>query len=116
MLLISMGFLVLAAILGLVLIIKFFMNKPMSVEVAIFHGMSAEAGFILVFVKAYYMNFSGLFILDLILLASAALAGLSLVMLFHLRGKKLPIALVLGHATIGAVGFSMLAIKTFIGA
>lgn len=110
-----MGFLVLAAILGLVLIIKFFINKPMSVEIAIFHGMSAEAGFILVFVKAYYMYFSGLFILDLILLACAALAGLSLVMLFHLRGKKLPTALVLTHASIGVIGFSMLAIKTFSG-
>jgi hypothetical protein len=116
MLLIAMGFLVLAAILGLVLITKFFMKKPMSVEVAIFHGMSAEAGFILVFVKAYYMNFSGLFILDLILLASAALAGLSLVMIFHLRGKKLPVGLVLVHATIGVTGFFMLAIKTLSGA
>ena len=87
----------------------------MFVEVAIFHGMSAEAGFILVFVKAYYMNFSGLFILDLILLACAAMAGLSLVMLFHLKGKKLPIALVLAHATIGVVGFSMIAIKTLSG-
>ena len=110
-----MGFLVLAAILGLFLIIKFYMSKPMSVEVAIFHGMSAEAGFILVFVKAYYMNFSGLFILDLFLLACAAVAGLSLVMLFHLGGKKLPLALVLAHATIGVVGFLMLTIKTFGG-
>lgn len=61
------------------------------------------------------MNFSGLFILDLILLAFAALARLSLVMLFYLRGRKLPIGLVLGHATMGVVGFAMFAVKTLSG-
>jgi hypothetical protein len=37
-------------------------------------------------------------------------------MIFHLRGKKLPVGLVLVHATIGVTGFLMLAIKTLSGA
>jgi hypothetical protein len=108
--------LIVAAILGLFLIVNFFRHRPLSMEAVILHGMFTEAGFILVFVKAYYAKFAGLFLPDLALLGLAAAAGLSLVMFFHLRGKKIPAGFILGHAGIGTAAFLILVIKTLSGA
>jgi hypothetical protein len=111
----AIGLLVVAAVLGLFLIVNFFRKKPLSLEAVILHGMFTEAGFILVFVKAYLSRFRGLFILDLVLLAIAAAWGLSLVMFFHLRDKNIPPGLLLGHACAGLAAFLVLVARSVSG-
>jgi hypothetical protein len=116
MLALTILLLVIAAFIGLFLLVSFLANKPLSLEAVIIHGMFTEAGFILVLVKAYYAKFNPLYILESALLAMAALGGLSLVMFFHLRGKKIPAPLVFGHAGIGLVAFLVLVAKALLRA
>jgi hypothetical protein len=115
MLLLAIGLLIIAAAIGVFLIVRFLSGGPLSLEAAIIHGMFTEAGFVLVFVKAYYEKFAGLLPLDLVLLFFTAAGGLSLIMFFHLRGRKIPVGLVLSHASLGIFAFLILVVETLAG-
>jgi len=113
MLTLSIGLLVIAAMLGLALLLAFFGKKPIPLGAAILHGMFAEAAAIFVFVKAYQAAFQGILGVVFLLLIVAALGGISLVFLYHLQGKKLPAGMVFVHTGVGVVAFLLLVYKVF---
>jgi hypothetical protein len=83
------------------------------VWMALGHGGVAAAGLICFIYEVATASVTGLAYAALGVLILAALGGATLFLGFHLRGKPLPIAFVLGHGLIALIGFAMLAYHHF---
>ncbi len=115
MIILTIILLAFAAILGLVLAAAFFQGKSLSLTTAIFHGTFAAVALILVVVQAYQMNFEAAFVRALVFLVLAAIGGGVMLIFYHLRGRRQPAGLVVGHAILAVIGFLILLIKAFAG-
>src|SRR4051812_31100781 len=82
---------------------------------ALVHGAVAAVGLVLLIYVAMTTTLPGLALTALGVLVLAALGGAALFLGFHLRGKALPIPLVLGHGLIAATGYLLLLISLFRG-
>lgn len=100
-----------AALGGATLAILRLMNRPLPISLAVLHGLLAAIGLILLIVAMIYMAMTNSFVTSaLILFIIASIGGAILFFFFHLRNKKLPIALLLGHGLLAIIGFVVLLI------
>src|SRR5688572_29874704 len=108
--------LVLAALGGLTMVgLRVSKNQNPPTFLAIGHGLIAAAGLITLIYTALtatapvpqMVNWAiGVFIV-------AALGGLGMFTLFHLRGRLLPVWMMLGHGAIAAVGLTLLLLAIY---
>ena len=75
---------------------------------AMAHGVAAASGLTLLVYSWFTAGIPQLAQVATIVLVIAALGGTYINLQFHAKMKALPIALVVGHATIAAVGFVLL--------
>jgi hypothetical protein len=80
---------------------------------ALGHGSVAALGVILLGYAAYSPGIPGLAQAALGIFILAALGGATLFLGFHMRGKALPIPIVLAHGVIAATGYVLLLVSYF---
>jgi len=96
-----------AAAGGLVLASLRLTNKPLPMPLALLHGALAAAGLLVLAVAAFGANGTGQTRLALGLFVLAALGGFALFS-FHLRGKQLPVPIVIVHGLVAVAAFLIL--------
>ena len=95
---------ILAALGGVLLLALRLMDRPLPMLLAVLHGSVAAAGLFALALQVLGGRVSGgLPIAALVLFTLAALAAAT-VFSFHLRGKPVPLPLVLVHAAVAASG------------
>jgi hypothetical protein len=98
-----------AALGGLTLAIIRFRDAPRPPTViALIHGAVAASGVGTLLYVVFTREVSNLFKTSLLLFLAAALGGSAMFFGFHLRGRELPKALVLGHGLIALAGLILL--------
>ena len=107
MLMLSVIVLGLAALGGIALVALRLRGGNPPLGFASVHGVAAAVGLILLAIEASEAGFEGRIAVALLVLVLAALGGFVLLS-FHLRGKLLPLALVLGHGLIALSGYAVL--------
>jgi uncharacterized membrane-anchored protein len=80
---------------------------------AMLHGLLAASGLTLVLYAAFTSGLPGSAWLGLVAMAAAALGGLVLNLRYHTKRAALPMALVLGHGALAAVGLVVFAIAAW---
>jgi hypothetical protein len=85
-------------------------NPPLGL--AALHGLAAATGLVTLAVGVLGLHRGGAAMASLILFAVAALGGFVLIAT-HLRGKVIPLGLVLGHGTLAVAGFVALLVYLF---
>jgi glucose uptake protein GlcU len=99
-----------AAVAGLTMAIMHFRGvSPPKTVLAVVHGLFAASGLVALLLALIKLGFGGKPGLAFGLLVAAALGGFVLVS-FHAQKKRLPSALVVGHALIAVAGFATLLI------
>lgn len=106
----ALGFFALAAVLGLYLLTLILTNKETPKSVAIFHGLFAVIGVVLLICYPFFYSPSP--ITSLILFILAAMGGLLLIYK-DLSGKPIPKWLALGHGLTAIIAFLILAVFIF---
>jgi hypothetical protein len=105
-----------AALGGATLAVMRLMNRPLPVGLAVVHGLFAAAGLVVLIIAMVSAVATGTLLkAALILFIIAAIGGAIIFLFFHLRGKHLPIPLVLGHGLLAVVAFLLLLINVFSG-
>jgi hypothetical protein len=109
-------FLGLAALGGLTMVIMRLKGTPLPpTGLALAHGGIAAVG---VLILAYTAATAGLpqrALIALGIFVLAALGGLTIFLMFHLKNRPLPIPLILGHGLIAVVGFVLLVLTIYQG-
>jgi hypothetical protein len=84
-------------------------NRPLPFSLAIAHGVLAATGLVLL-IAAIVVAAATSTVLNaaLVLFIVAAIGGAILFLLFHLRGRSLPVPLMLGHGLLAVVAFVLL--------
>jgi hypothetical protein len=101
-----------AALGGLALAARRLQGSPFPPTwMALGHGAVAATGLCLLIYAAATTNLPTLALVALACVALAALGGATLFVGFHLRGKALPIPLVLGHGLIAITGVVLLLVS-----
>ena len=83
---------------------------------ALGHGLVAATGVVLLAYAAYDPGIPQLAQIALGIFVVAALGGATLFLGFHLKGKALPIPLVIGHGLIAVTGYVLLLMTIYRGA
>lgn len=97
----SLGFFVLAVVLGVYLLSFILRNKQIPIKVAMAHGLVGAIGIILLIIYPFY--YSPAPMTSLILFVAAALGGLTM-MYMGISGKKVPAWMAIGHGMVGVIG------------
>lgn len=103
---------VLAALGGVTLLALRLRGSNPPLAVAFVHGPLAATALVTLLVSVVRSGEGGLPLVALCLFGLAALGGLLLITL-HLKGKLLPIPLVLGHGLIAASGLTVLLVHLY---
>jgi hypothetical protein len=98
----------LAALGGLVLALRRAKNLPLPAGLAVGHGLAAAAGLVTLLLTVL-SGAPSLADIALVLLVGAALGGF-VTASFHVRGKKIPMPLVVVHACVAVGGFLLLVV------
>jgi len=96
-----------AAVGGLLLASMRLTNKTLPMPLALLHGALAATGLLVLAVAAFGVNGTGQTRLALGLFVLAALGGFALFS-FHLRGRPLPIPIVIVHGLVAVAAFLIL--------
>jgi hypothetical protein len=113
MLMIALGLFAIGALFGVTMAVMHFRGmSPPRVWLAAVHSVFVAAGLIVLFVGVW-PAFSGRPALALGIFALAALGGFTMALGFHLRGKRLPSGLVLGHGALAVIAFLILLFAAF---
>lgn len=96
-----------AALGGIVLASLRLRNRPLPMSLALIHGAVAAAGIVALIVVMAHV---GHVATPLVLFIVAALGGFVLFS-FHLRGKNVPIPVMVIHAVIAAIGLVLLLVR-----
>ena len=107
MLIIALGFVLLAAVLGMHLLSLILSSKKIPTVVATIHGIIAATGLILLVVYPFYYQPSP--ILSIILFFIAALGG-STMAYKGITGKPVPAWMAMGHGTVAIIGLATLVV------
>ncbi len=103
----------LAAVAGLSMAIGHFRGQtPPKPLIAALHGVFAASGLLVLLVAVVQGSAHGLAVIALCVFLLAALGGFTLLS-FHLRGRKLPTALVAGHGLLAVTAFLVLLAAVF---
>ncbi len=114
MYLLSLGLFAVAAIGGLAMAIMHFRGiSPPKTALAVLHGLFAASGLVVLLLALIKAGFSGKPGIAFGLLAVAALGGFVLLS-SHAQGKRLPSALVVGHALLAVAGFVTLLLAQYV--
>ncbi|HVA66988.1 MAG TPA: hypothetical protein VNK24_08710 [Elusimicrobiota bacterium] len=109
---IALGLFALGAVTGLFLAVQHFRGQALSWGAALAHGAFGASGLVLLAWALFKTGFAGLGAISLAVFVVAALGGFGLVS-FHLRGKRLPSAVVVIHALAAVAAFAMLVAVVF---
>ncbi len=101
-----------AAVIGISLAIPHAQRKPVGIGHALWHGLFAAAGLVLLIILLVGKGTAPLSLVSLILFIVAALGGFVLFGL-HLRKRALPVPVIVIHALIAVSGFVLLLIAAF---
>ena len=102
-----------AAVAGLTMAVMHFRGvSPPKVALAVLHGLFAASGLVLLLLALIKTGFGGRPGIALGLLVTAALGGFALLG-SHAQNKRLPSALVVGHALLAVAGFLTLLAAEF---
>jgi hypothetical protein len=113
MLMIALGLFAIGALFGATMAVMHFRGvSPPRVWLAAVHSVFVAAGLIVLFV-AVWPGFSGRAAWALGIFLLAALGGFTMALGFHMRGKRLPSALVLGHGALAVIAFLILLFAAF---
>ncbi len=93
------------AIAGIILAALHFGNKNLPLSIAVFHGVFAVTGLIILITKVVNQAKMGVLSFSLVLFILAAIGGLTLFFGFYLPKKKLPTTIIGLHALFAVVGF-----------
>jgi hypothetical protein len=94
-----------AAIAGIILAAFHFAEKKLPMGIAVFHGLFAIIGLLLLILRIMNPVVTGFLNFALVLLILAAINGLVLFFGFYLRKKKLSSPIVGLHALLAILGF-----------
>jgi len=108
----AIGLFALGAVTGLYLAVQHFRGQALSLAAALAHGAFGAAGLVVLALALKAAGFAGLGLVSLGIFVLAALGGF-LLFSFHLRGKKLPSAVVIIHALAAVTAFVILVAVTF---
>lgn len=108
----AVGLFALGAVTGLYLAVQHFRGQALSLGAALTHGALGAAGLVVLALALKAAGFAGLGVVSLGIFVLAALGGF-LLFSFHLRGKKLPSAVVVIHALAAVTAFVLLVAVTF---
>ena len=104
----------LAAVVGLTMAVVHFRGQsPPKPVLAVFHGLFAASGLVILLVAVIGARPTGAPAIALGLLVLAALGGFGLLS-FHLRGRALSSGLVVGHAVLAVCGFIVLLVSVLV--
>ena len=110
---ISLILFALAAIAGLSMAILHFRGvSPPKTALAALHGLFAASGLAVLVMALIKTGFGGMAGIALGLLVVAALGGFTLLS-WHVQNRRLPSALVVGHALLAVAGFLVLLLAEF---
>ena len=113
MLMIALGLFAIGALFGVTMAVMHFRGvSPPRVWLAAVHSVFVAAGLIVLFV-AVWPAFSGRAAWALGIFLLAALGGFTMALGFHMRRKRLPSALVLGHGALAVIAFLILLFAAF---
>ena len=101
-----------AAVLGLTMATKALRSNTPPLMLAIVHGLFAASGLILLIIGVMHATTAGIGAWSLGIFVTAALGGFWLFS-FHLRGKSLPIPLIVLHGLAAVTGFGLLLMWAF---
>jgi hypothetical protein len=105
----------LAAVAGLTMAIGHFRGRtPPPTPLAALHGALAASG-LLALLTAVVQGARGTSAIALCLFLVAALGGFTLLLGFHLRGRKLPNVMVAGHGLLAVSAFVVLLVAVLSG-
>lgn len=103
-----------AALGGVVMAVKHFQTRTLPpVPWAVFHGIFAAAGLVLLLVAVLSSSGGGLAVWALVLFILAALGGFTMALGFHRRAKPLPSGFVAVHGLLSVVAFLILLTSAF---
>jgi hypothetical protein len=85
-------------------------NPPLGLAAG--HGVAAAAGLVTLAIGVLGQGLRGTALVSLVLFGAAALGGFVLVSI-HLKGKLIPLGLVLAHGTLAVAGFVALLVHLF---
>jgi hypothetical protein len=109
-------FLGLAALGGLTMVIMRLKGTPLPpTGLALAHGGIAAIGVIILAYTAATTSIPQQALIALGIFVLAALGGLAIFLMFHLKNRPLPIPLILGHGLIAVIGFVMLVLTIYQG-
>jgi hypothetical protein len=104
----------LAAVAGLSMAIMHFRgHTPPRPVLAVFHGLFAASGLLVLIIAVTTGHMTGIALIALGLLVLAALGGFGLLS-YHLRGRALSGGFIVGHALLAVAGFVVLLASVFI--
>jgi len=104
----------LAAVAGLSMAVMHFRgHSPPRPVLAVFHGLFAASGLVILLVAVIGAHTTGAPAVALGLLVLAALGGFGLLS-FHLKGRRLASGLVVGHAVLAVSGFIVLLVSVLL--
>jgi hypothetical protein len=110
----SLALFAVAAVAGLTMAVMHFRGtSPPKTVLAVLHGLFAASGLVVLLLALIKAGFSGKPGIAFGLLALAALGGFALLS-SHLKGQKLPSALVVGHALLAVAGFVTLLLAQYV--
>jgi len=110
---IALALFALAAVAGLSMAVNHFRGRtPPAPPVAALHGIFAASGLVTLLLGVLQAGAAGGSRAALGLFLVAALGGFALLS-FHLRGRKLPNVLVVGHALLAVAAFAILCVAEF---
>ena len=109
-------FLGLAALGGLTMVIMRLKGTPLPpTGLALAHGGIAAVGVIILAYTAATTSIPQQALIALGIFVVAALGGLAIFLMFHLKNRPLPIPLILGHGLIAVIGFVLLVLTIYQG-
>ena len=97
----SLGFFVLAAVLGAYLLSFILRNKKIPIKVVMIHGLFGAIGIILLILYPFYYNPAP--ITSLVLFVAAACGGFTM-MFMSKSGKTVPAWMAAGHGMVAIIG------------
>jgi hypothetical protein len=101
-----------AAVGGVILLALRLRGPNPPIALAFVHGTVAAAGLVTLAVGVLGAGLGGAAMVALVLFGVAAVGGFGLVTI-HMRGKPLPVGLILAHGTIAVAGFVSLLVHLF---
>jgi hypothetical protein len=109
----SLALFAVAAVAGLIMAIMHFRGtSPPKTALAVLHGLFAASGLVVLLLALIKAGFGGKPGIAFGLLAAAALGGFVLLS-SHVKQKRLPSGLVVGHALLAVAGFVTLLLAYF---